>query len=57
MVGYLAEAGLTISFVEWMKYGLPLAPVLAVTVGAYMYVRDQVEFAGQARGSWSAGFQ
>ena len=41
MVGYLAEAGLTISFVEWMKYGLPLAPVLAVTVGAYMYVRTR----------------
>ena len=41
MVGYLAEAGFPISFVEWMKYGLPLVPVLAVTVGAYMYVRTR----------------
>ena len=36
MVGYLADAGFPIGFGEWMKYGLPLVPVLAITVGAYM---------------------
>ena len=41
MVGYLAEAGIPIGFVEWMKYGMPLVPVLAVVVGAYMYVRTK----------------
>ena len=39
MVGFLADAGLPIGFVEWMKFGMPLVPVLAVTVGAYMYLR------------------
>ena len=38
MVGYLADAGFPISFGEWVRYGLPLAPVLALAVGAYMYV-------------------
>ena len=41
MLGYLAEAGMPMSFGEWMKYGLPLVPVLAVTVGAYLYVRTR----------------
>ena len=39
MVGYFADAGLPIGFGEWMKFGLPLVPVLALTVGAYMYAR------------------
>ena len=39
MVGFLADAGSPIGFGEWMKYGLPLVPVLAITVGAYMYIR------------------
>ena len=39
MVGYLAAEGMPISFGQWMKYGLPLVPVLALTVGAYMYIR------------------
>ena len=39
MMGYRAEAGSPIGFGEWMKYGMPLVPVLALTVGAYMYVR------------------
>jgi sodium-dependent dicarboxylate transporter 2/3/5 len=39
MIGYLADAGFPIGFGEWMKYGMPLVPVLALTVGAYMYVR------------------
>ena len=39
MMGYLADAGLPIGFDEWMKYGMPLVPVLALAVGAYMYIR------------------
>ncbi len=39
MVGYLADAGNPIGFGQWMLYGMPLVPVLAVTVGAYMYLR------------------
>ena len=39
MVGFLADAGLPIGFVEWIKFGMPLVPVLAVTIGAYMYLR------------------
>ena len=39
MMGYLADAGLPIGFGEWMRYGMPLVPVLALTVGAYMYLR------------------
>ena len=38
MVGYLAEAGIPMSFSEWMKYGLPLVPVLSAAAGAYMYI-------------------
>jgi len=39
MVAYLAGAGFPIGFGEWMKYGLPLVPVLGLTVGIYMYIR------------------
>lgn len=39
MVGFLADAGVPISFGEWMQYGLLLAPVLGLAVGAYMYIR------------------
>ena len=39
MLGFLADAGYPIGFGEWIKYGLPLVPVLALTVGAYMYIR------------------
>ena len=38
MVGFLADAGSPIGFWEWMKYGMPLVPVLALLVGAYMYL-------------------
>jgi len=39
MMGFLTDAGFPIGFGEWMRYGLPLVPVWALTVGAYMYVR------------------
>jgi len=44
MVGYLADAGFSIGFWEWMKYGLPLVPLWALTVGAYMYIRCKPKF-------------
>ena len=39
MGGFLADGGFPISFGQWMKYGLPLVPVMAVVGGAYMYIR------------------
>ena len=39
MMGYLANSGFPIGFGDWVKYGMPLVPVLALTVGAYMYLR------------------
>ena len=44
MVGFLADAGFPIGFGQWIKYGLPLVPVLALTVGAYMYIRCKPKF-------------
>lgn len=44
MVGYLADAGFPIGFGEWMKFSLPLVPVLALTVGIYMYIRLKPKF-------------
>ena len=44
MLGFLADAGFPIGFGEWIKYGLPLVPVLALTVGAYMYIRCKPKF-------------
>ena len=44
MVGYLAEYGAPISFLEWMKIGLPFVPLMAVVIGAYMYMRLKPKF-------------
>ena len=44
MVGFFADAGFPIGFWEWMKYGMPLVPVLAIVVGAYMYLRCKAKF-------------
>ncbi len=44
MIGFLADAGFPIGFGEWMKYGMPLVPVLALAVGAYMYIRCKPKF-------------
>ena len=44
MMGFLADAGMPISFWEWMKYGLPLVPLWAFVVGAYMYIRCKPHF-------------
>ena len=44
MVGFLADTGVPIGFLEWMVYGLPLVPVLALTVAGYMYIRLRSKF-------------
>jgi len=47
MVGYLLEYGIPISFLEWMKYGMPFVPVVGVLIGAYMYIRCKPRFTVQ----------
>ena len=44
MVGYFMEYGASISFLEWMKYGMPFVPLMAVVIGAYMYLRCKPKF-------------
>jgi len=44
MVGYLMEYGTSISFLQWMKFGLPFVPVMALVIGAYMYIRCKPRF-------------
>jgi sodium-dependent dicarboxylate transporter 2/3/5 len=44
MVGYLMEYGHPISFLEWMKCGIPFVPLMSVTIGAYMYIRLKPKF-------------
>ncbi|MCF8063026.1 MAG: anion permease, partial [Deltaproteobacteria bacterium] len=44
MVGYLMEYGMPISFLDWMKYGMPFVPLVAVVIGAYMYIRCKPRF-------------
>jgi sodium-dependent dicarboxylate transporter 2/3/5 len=44
MVGYLMEYGSAISFLDWMKYGMPFVPLMGVVIGAYMYIRCKPRF-------------
>ncbi len=44
MVGYLMEYGFPISFLDWMKTGMPFVPLMAVVIGAYMYIRCKPRF-------------
>ena len=44
MVGYLMEYGEPISFLAWMKYGMPFVPLMAIVIGAYMYIRLKPKF-------------
>ncbi|MFH1241389.1 MAG: SLC13 family permease [Pseudomonadota bacterium] len=44
MVGYLMEYGDPISFLAWMKYGMPFVPLMAVIIGGYMYLRCKPRF-------------
>ena len=44
MVGYLAEYGMPISFLEWMKIGMPFVPVMSWVIGLFMYLRLKPKF-------------
>ncbi len=44
MMGYFTEYGAPMSFLEWMKYGMPFVPVTAMIIGAYMYIRLKSKF-------------
>jgi sodium-dependent dicarboxylate transporter 2/3/5 len=48
MVGYLMEHGMAISFLDWMKYGLPFVPFMGVVIGGYMYLRLKPKFQVQS---------
>ncbi len=44
MVGYLAEYGMPITFLEWMKIGMPFVPVMSWVIGLVMYLRLKPKF-------------
>ena len=44
MVGYLMEYGAAISFLNWMKYGMPFVPLMGTVIGAYMYISLKPKF-------------
>ena len=44
MVGYLADYGMPITFLEWMKTGMPFVPVMSWVIGLYMYLRLKPKF-------------
>jgi len=44
MVGYFMQQGIPISFLQWMKYGMPFVPLMGVVIGAYMYIRLKPKF-------------
>ncbi|MBW2262743.1 MAG: anion permease [Deltaproteobacteria bacterium] len=39
MIGILSDYGVAPSFGEWVKYGLPFVPVMALVIGGYFYLR------------------
>jgi len=44
MVGYLMEYGNPITFLQWMKCGMPFVPLMSIVIGAYMYIRCKPKF-------------
>ena len=44
MVGYLADYGMPIDFLDWMKIGIPFVPVMSWVIGLYMYLRLKPQF-------------
>ena len=38
MIGILADYGMAPSFGQWVKYGLPFVPVMALVIGAYFFI-------------------
>ncbi len=39
MIGILSDYGVAPSFGEWVKYGLPFVPVMALVIAAYFFLR------------------
>ena len=39
MIGILSDYGIAPSFGEWVKYGLPFVPVMAVVIASYFFLR------------------
>ncbi|WP_054690204.1 SLC13 family permease [Desulfosarcina cetonica] len=44
MVGYLTDYGIPITFLAWMKAGIPFVPVMSWAIGLYMYLRLKPKF-------------
>jgi sodium-dependent dicarboxylate transporter 2/3/5 len=44
MVGYFMAYGDPISFLEWMKYGMPFVPLMGAVIGAYFYIVLKTRF-------------
>jgi sodium-dependent dicarboxylate transporter 2/3/5 len=44
MVSYLMEYGSPITFLQWMKYGMPFVPLMAVVIGGFMYLACKSRF-------------
>ena len=44
MVGYLADYGMPITFLEWMKTGMPFVPIMSWVIGLFMYLRLKPKF-------------
>ncbi len=38
MIGILSDYGITLTFGQWVKFGLPFVPVMAIVVGLYFYL-------------------
>ena len=38
MIGILADYGMAPTFGQWVKYGLPFVPVMALTIGGYFFL-------------------
>lgn len=53
MLGILADYGSAPSFGEWVKYGLPFVPVMALVIGSYFYIvmRRKIKVKGLNAGS------
>ena len=45
MVSYLMEYGMPITFLQWMKYGMPFVPLMAVVIGGFIYLACKPWFA------------
>jgi sodium-dependent dicarboxylate transporter 2/3/5 len=38
MIGFLKDYGINVTFGQWVMYGLPFVPVMAIVIGVYWYL-------------------